>query len=241
MVESLIASNGSPTKKVAKKESDYWNGFYDKFAIAVPSQFCALVATEAQKSRPFVEFGCGNGRDAMYMAQQGFTVLAGDLSDHAIDEMQKKHTDNERKPEFVVCDVSNSNHVQSLVDKARAVALSNNNNDDDSGSQITFYNRFFLHALDDQQEAAFLTALSKATIPGDRLYMEYRCSLDAPLDKEHGKGHFRRYIETDNLVVLLKQLGFFVEYQITGQGMAKFKKEDPFVSRIICERQELDL
>ena len=68
MVESLIASNGSPTKKVAKKESDYWNGFYDKFAITVPSHFCALVVTEAQKSCPFVEFGCGSGRNAMHMA-----------------------------------------------------------------------------------------------------------------------------------------------------------------------------
>ena len=52
-------------KKIVTNEAEYWNSFYDhKFAVAVPSQFCCLVAIEAPKTRPFVEFGCGNGRDS---------------------------------------------------------------------------------------------------------------------------------------------------------------------------------
>ena len=54
-------------KKVVTNEADYWNSFYDnKFTVGVPSQFCCLVAIEAPKTRPFVEFGCGNGRDSNY-------------------------------------------------------------------------------------------------------------------------------------------------------------------------------
>ena len=93
-----------------------------------------------------------------------------------------------------------------------------------------------MHALDEAQELMYLEALSGATKRGDTLYMEYRCSLDASLAKEHGKGHYRRYIETKKLVELLERLDFSIKYEITGQGMAKYKAEDPFVSRIICER-----
>ena len=94
-----------------------------------------------------------------------------------------------------------------------------------------------MHTLDDEQERIFLKALADATIPGDTLYMEFRCSLDAELNKEHGTGHFRRYIKTDLLVDFLISLGFGVHYHVTGQGMAKYKAEDPFVSRIICDRK----
>ena len=78
--------------KQVVKESSYWNNFYaGKFDIAIPSQFCVLVATEADKSRPVVEFGCGNGRDSIYLARHGFTVFAGDLSKQAV----KKNTAKE--------------------------------------------------------------------------------------------------------------------------------------------------
>ena len=227
-MELATSCNEEPTKKVVKNEAGYWNSFYgEKFSMAVPSQFCVLVATEAPKQRPFVEFGCGNGRDAKYMASQGFQVFAGDLSDKSIRTMQKDASTNAT---FQVCDVSNPNHVQSLVQEARANATEDENN------SLTLYNRFFLHSLDEEQELEYLEALADATLPGDTLYMEFRCSLDAPLAKEHGKSHFRRYVETEKLVELVQSLGFKVKYQITGQGMAKFKAEDPFVSRVICER-----
>jgi hypothetical protein len=50
------------------------------------------------------------------------------------------------------------------------------------------------------------------------------------------EGHYRRYVATDALMVLLKELGFEVQYEMTGQGMAKYKSEDPFVSRLVVVR-----
>lgn len=216
------------TKKVATNEADYWNNFYDrKFSVSVPSQFCCLVATEAPKNRPFVEFGCGNGRDSLYIASQGFRVFSGDLSNKAVENLQNISCPNAT---FSICDVSNPDHVQALVNLARSEANESDN------FNLTLYNRFFMHALDEQQEYAYLKAVSDATKSGDTFYMEYRCSFDKTLEKEHGKLHYRRYIETDKLVDLLKTLDFSIEYEITGQGMAKYKTEDPFVSRIICVR-----
>jgi SAM-dependent methyltransferase len=212
--------------KNAGKESQYWNDFYAKKSvlIGVPSQFCVMVATEADKSRPIVEFGCGNGRDSIYLARQGFKVFASDLSSGAI----ANNCEKEAGIDFSVCDVSAPDDVQALVNKARAGG---------QGGNLNLYNRFFLHSLDDEQERVFLEALASATQPGDCLYMEFRCSLDAKLDKLF-KGHFRRYVDTGKLVAMLEEkLEFNVTYERTGQGMAKYKHEDPFVSRIIAERR----
>jgi SAM-dependent methyltransferase len=215
--------------KNATKESQYWNDFYaNKFdLIGVPSQFCVMLATEADKSRPIVEFGCGNGRDSIYLARQGFKVFATDLSAEAISHNSEKEGGPEKNMDFNVCDVSVPEDVQAVVNKARG----------EQGGKLNLYNRFFLHSLDDEQERVFLTALASATLPGDCLYMEFRCSLDAKLDKLF-KGHFRRYVDTGKLVTMLEEkLEFNVTYETTGQGMAKYKHEDPFVSRIIAERR----
>ena len=161
------------------------------------------------------------------VASQGVRVFSGDLSSKAVESLQKNAAPNAT---FSVCDVSNPKHVTSLVEQARAEAQASDN------FNITLYNRFFMHALDEAQEFVYLEALSIATKMGDTLYMEYRCSHDASLAKEHGKGHYRRYIETKMLVALLESLDFSIKYEITGQGMAKYKAEDPFVSRIICDR-----
>jgi tellurite methyltransferase len=214
--------------KVVTNESDYWDNFYTKWDIDIPSQFCVLVATEADKARPFVEFGCGNGRDSIYLARHGFSVFSGDLSKEAIAHNTKKEGGEgnpNNRVNFHVCDVADAKDVMSLIEEARG----------EQGSLLTLYNRFFLHSIDDDQERMFLTTLSEATKTGDRLYMEFRCSLDADLDKVYGD-HYRRYVETSKLVTLLKELNFDISYEITGQGMAKYKKEDPFVSRLIIDR-----
>eukprot|EP00546_Thalassionema_frauenfeldii_P006823 CAMPEP_0178918082 /NCGR_PEP_ID=MMETSP0786-20121207/13625_1 /TAXON_ID=186022 /ORGANISM="Thalassionema frauenfeldii, Strain CCMP 1798" /LENGTH=253 /DNA_ID=CAMNT_0020591745 /DNA_START=90 /DNA_END=851 /DNA_ORIENTATION=- len=221
--------------KVVAKESAYWNEFYaKKFTVGVPSQFCVMVGTEAPKTQPFVEFGCGNGRDSMYLARQGFRVYGCDLSGAAIQKLQQEVTNADDaqggvRADFSVCDVSDANAIRDVVHAARGTAVPAQN--------VTLYNRFFLHALDDEQEKIFLSAVADACIPGDLLYIETRCSLDEELDKEHGKNHFRRYVKSDELIESLVSLGFGIHYKITGQGMAKYKAEDPFVTRIICERK----
>jgi SAM-dependent methyltransferase len=226
-----VNSNGVTDTKNVTKESKYWIDFYASFDIAVPSQFCVMLATEADKSRPVVEFGCGNGRDSIYLASHGFKVFAGDICTEAIAQNRQKTgcPEKENGADFSVCDVSVPDDVRALINKARG---------EQQGGNLNLYNRFFLHSLNDEQERLFLTALASATKPGDCLYMEFRCSLDAKLDHLF-KGHFRRYVDTSKLVAMLEdELEFNVTYETTGQGMAKYRHEDPFVSRIIAERKK---
>lgn len=223
------------TTKAIETEQSYWNNFYAKFDIDIPSQFGVMVATEGDRDMPLVEFGCGNGRDAIYLASHGFRVHASDLSPEAVDRNTTKagKAAVADRASFALCDVSVPSQVQGLITRARTESVNPATKTTDN---VVFYNRFFLHTLDDAQEKIFLTAVAEAAVPGDKLYMEFRSLEDANVSHVYGEGHYRRYVDTDKLVQFLtgKDLRFHITYQITGQGMAKYKTEDPFVSRIIA-------
>ena len=106
-----------------------------------------------------------------------------------------------------------------------------------SGS-VVFYSRFVMHSIDDEQQESFLNGLSQCIAPNDTAYFEFRSKEDADLDKHYG-GHFRRYVDTKSFEQALVSIANLTpEYSITGQGMARFKEEDPFVSRIIAKRRQ---
>ena len=92
-----------------------------------------------------------------------------------------------------------------------------------------------MHSLDDDQELQFLTILSKLMLTDELVFFEFRSKEDAELEKIH-KGHFRRYVDTDQFLQRLESLGLSIDYRITGKGMAKYKTEDPFVSRVIATK-----
>ena len=213
-------------KKDTITEEQYWNNFYSKKDFELPSQFCVLLASENDKKNPIVEFGCGNGRDALFLARHGYIVTAVDLSREAIKNNNSK-AEMIANITFLQGDVSIPTEVTMPIVKAR---------EGNSEKNLTVYSRFFLHTLDDDQERIFLYSLSKCLQSNDLIYFEFRSKEDEKMDKIYGN-HFRRYIDTNQLLTMLSnKYGFEIEYQITGQGMAKYNSEDPFVSRIIARK-----
>ncbi len=211
-------------------EEDYWNNFYSKWVIDIPSQFCVQMLTEVEPRHTIVEFGSGNGRDSHYVAHQGHMVVAMDLSAEAVAKSRAAMAQRDiAHGLFSVGDVACEEDVAGLV------SLGRDQGHADSRS-VVVYSRFVLHSLDDEQEQHFLSALSRHLLPGDSLYLEFRCSEDAATEKIFGD-HYRRYVDTDNLLRELSgSYGFAIEYSLTGQGMAKYRDEDPFVSRIIARK-----
>jgi len=211
-------------------EKDYWNNFYSKWVIEIPSQFCVQMLTEVDKQHTIVEFGSGNGRDSHYIAHQGHMVVAMDLSKEAV--ARSSSVMAERGIEhavFSIGDVADEKDVARILAMARARGHASN-------SAVVVYCRFLLHSLDEGQEERFLTALSGHMAAGDSLYLEFRSSEDAGMKKIFGN-HYRRYIDTDNLMSELNdRYNFATEYCLTGQGMAKYRDEDPFVSRVIAKK-----
>lgn len=209
--------------KNTTKESSYWDHFYDGFLFDIPSQFCTLTATEVSNDSPIVEFGCGNGRDSIFLARHGYTVTAMDLSSEAIENNTDKTSDMENI-QFIQGDVA----IHENITKAISFAKSQSN------KSLVIYSRFFLHSLDQEQEQNFMHSLSLELKSGDSLYFEFRSKEDENIDKVYG-GHYRRFIDNKEFISKLQNdHGFEVNYNITGQGMAKYKTEDPFVTRIIA-------
>ena len=213
------------TKKDIAFNKSYWDEFYKNNIKHTPSQFCVCVLTELKKDAVIVELGSGNGRDSLYFANQGHMTVALDLSHQAIAscEAQAKKIKAEHAY-FVQADLTDKQKLKSTIEKARTKA---------SNKPLTFYSRFVMHSLDDKQEIALLDILANNLKKDEKVYFEFRSQEDASLDKHFG-GHYRRYVDTQQFLARLEQGGFEIEYQLIGQGMAKYKEEDPFVIRIIA-------
>ena len=59
------------TDKNREQRKTYWREFYRQRHSLVPSQFCALVASEIDSHSTIVDWGSGNGRDSLFFAAQG--------------------------------------------------------------------------------------------------------------------------------------------------------------------------
>lgn len=206
----------------------YWDEFYKNFQRRTPSQFCVSVITDLEVGSPIVELGSGNGRDSFFFAEQGCPTIAMDASQTAIQKCNE-YSDAHAITllHFMQGDITNKECVANAVSIARTKSPS---------GIVTIYSRFVMHSLDDDQQTSFLQALGACSQPNDIVYFEFRSQGDASLEKHYG-GHYRRYVDTERFLVdLADAAGFCSTYSITGQGMARFKTEDPVVSRIIAIR-----
>jgi hypothetical protein len=217
--------------KIRNLEKAYWDNFYANWIINVPSQYGAFVATELQDKNIIIEFGSGNGRDSLYFATLGHIVVAMDISNEAIQKCNESmHAQGIEHAEFIEGDICKLEDVKKTVSIAREYALKED-------TSLVFYSRFVMHSLDDEQEKAFLKSLFNEMRPGEKIYFEFRSQEDAALLKHYGN-HFRRYVDTNRFITDLTDVyGANIDYQIIGQGMAKYKEEDPFVARIIATKQ----
>ena len=214
-------------KKNIAVNKEYWDHFYQSNFKHTPSQFCVCVLTEIPDDAIIVELGSGNGRDSLYFASQGHETVALDLSQKAIESCQSESANrNVKHATFIQADLTSYNDVSSVIKLAREKAIN---------KDLIFYSRFVIHSLDDNQEQVLLKTLSKCMHPNDLIYFEFRSKEDELLDKHFG-GHYRRYVDTDVFFQRLVNFGFAIEYNHIGQGMAKYKEEDPFVVRIIAKK-----
>lgn len=206
----------------------YWDAFYKENRGHLPSQFCVSVLTELDPDTVVVELGSGNGRDAHYFASRGHITIAMDISREAIKLCREYVPEtNSHHPKFFQGDLTSHADLRETVGCARRNA---------GDKKIVCYSRFVIHTLDDEQESAFLTGMAGLLEPEESIYFEFRSKQDSGLKKLFD-GHYRRYVDTDAFTDrLASDLGLSIDYCITGQGMAKYRDEDPYVSRVIARK-----
>lgn len=211
-------------------DKNYWDSFYASQHpdLASPSSFAESCLARIPADGLVFELGCGNGRDALYLAANGFRVAACDQSAEAI------------------------SHVQ---DRAREMDLLSNSdffvgNFGELGTKLAnevdvVYSRFTLHAVDEATASEALEWSQRALKPGGRLFIEAR-SVKGDL---YGKGeaagrdayifneHYRRFIRFDELSDELMSLGFTIDESIESAGLAVHKDDDPVVIRLYCTKR----
>lgn len=208
---------------MSEDTSAYWERYYSasgESLRAVPSQFAAFVVGELHEPFRIVEFGCGNGRDALFFASYGHQVTAIDGSPAAIAAAKHLADILGEKVDFIVSPIT----APGLVDLVPAA----------SGKTLV-YARFFLHAITDAEEQAFLDCAAALTRPGDLMAVEYRTIRDSRGVKETSD-HFRRFLSPAEFQDAAIRHGFRVTYAVEGYGFAKYKNDDAYVARNLLER-----
>ncbi len=200
----------------------YWEQYYSSAELTRPvsSQFAAFVAGELADRQRIIEFGCGTGRDALFFASYGHQVVAVDASRAAIEHGASLARELGEKVDFIAADIDDP----SLPD---IIPLSE--------SPTTIYARFFIHAITEREEDAFLECASKLTRPGDLMGLEYRTLRDQSGAKATGT-HYRRFINPADFQFAATERGFHARYSVEGFGFAKYKNDDAYVARGIWER-----
>ena len=209
------------------ENKEYWDDFYRNLSLSVPSQFCAMVALELPAGSTVVELGCGNGRDSLYMASRGSRVVAIDLSEQAVARCTADaKVQGIEHVSFLAGSLASKNDIASLYQQGRKLA---------GDGKVISYSRFVMHSINSEQEVVFMDNIANEIRCGELVYFEFRSKEDSYLQKTFGN-HYRRFVDTSKFIKDMESRGFIVNYSITGQGMARYKNEDPFVSRLIFEK-----
>lgn len=207
-----------------QKEQDYWNSFYSgkgyQDLLKLPSDFAKFSLDFMKKNNVnrLVEFGCGNGRDTNFFLHADLDVFALDSSEEAVQKTCAVGT-KINKARCFVHDVSKElpSEVQS------------------SEVRTTFYARFLLHALTDDQITAFFQNCGKASKSHDYLMVEYRTEKDRHRTKVTPK-HYRNYLSFKEIEANAKENDFSTIFFTEGTGFAKWMDDDAYVARQIFYR-----
>lgn len=204
-------------------KKEYWNFFYktqvNKINLNHPSQFATFIVGETENITSLLEFGCGNGRDALFFAHYFKKVFAFDGSNEIINKNKKQYSKikNLKFSKFNTNDKFNNQLILSNKNKA-------------------IYARFYLHALTNSEIKSFISLCGNLLNKNEHLYIEYRTEKDKKRNKETQK-HYRNYINPKSINKLLKQFNLKNLYFVEGLGYAKYKDDDAFVARHVIEKK----
>jgi cyclopropane fatty-acyl-phospholipid synthase-like methyltransferase len=222
-VPDQIALTDTSNDQISDR-SLYWDDYYAAVIDdrrPLPSQFAVFVAGELENAHSVIEFGCGTGRDAIFFASRGHQVMGVDASHQAVKTCEGRAAGLGEQATFVAARIDDPD----LANRLQAPEL-----------PLVVYARFFVHAISDDEEQAFLDLAAELTSAGDRLAVEYRTIRDLSGAKVTQQ-HYRRFVTPATFQARALARGFDVEYSIEGFGFAKYKSDDAYVARTIFVRR----
>lgn len=200
-----------------------WDSFYASRGHRLPKKptsFARWVQRHYPTQGTLVDLGTGTARDARWFAvEQGREVLA---LDYSLGVLSRD------------LDLPDGTHLQreavNLTDLRQSLVLGHRLSH--RSEPVDLYGRFLLHAMDPQGRRNLLRVASMSLRRGGRLFLEFRTTADRTLPKTFAKK--REFIDPDRFVANLEAAGGTVIERVEGQGLAKFRGEDPHVCRLVA-------
>lgn len=207
-------------------DEQYWENYYkqqqDPFKPSLFALWCLGAFIKAQDK--VLEMGCGNGRDAVFMANNQVQVTA-------VDQCQSEI-------EFLNQTVKNPNLTFKAGDFSRL---------DDLGKFDAIYSRFTLHAVSEAQENRVISYASEHLNDGRVFLIEARGTKN----EYYGRGipvagerhafiyedHYRRFLDLEATKQKLIKKGLNIVMADEKTGRAPFKQTDFHFMRIVAQKE----
>ncbi|WP_202617535.1 MULTISPECIES: class I SAM-dependent methyltransferase [unclassified Ensifer] len=200
---------------------NYWEEYYKHASPkTAPSLFAKFVINTYPERTCILDIGCGDGRDSIFFATEGKTVVGIDASESAIRVCKSRAAQMNGSCTFDEAVVSKD--YFNTLDLGLDFRV----------SQSVIYSRFFLHAVVEEVEDCFLDSAMNFLDRGALLCIEFRTLADAELRKVE-KEHFRRFISPTILMNKCLMRGMNSLHLRVGRGLAPYGDEDPMIARMV--------
>lgn len=212
-------------------DKNYWDNYYEKHGrdngINYQSSFADFCQNNFFKSKAMriLELGSGNGRDSLFFASKGHSVVALDQSITGI-ELEKSK---------ISVDIS-----KDIIIKATNFVTEDYS---EYGHLDAFYSRFTIHSITSEEESIVTSKVFNKLATGGIFCIEVRTVKDQMFGKGESLGdnayrtdHYRRFIETDKFVKNMLSLGFKLRYFTEEDNLSIYKDDNPVLMRIILEK-----
>jgi SAM-dependent methyltransferase len=222
--------------KLKMSEVDFWQQFYKThgkvYVPKEPSTFATFVCqwlqnsasvlkdVKSPQSKVLYDLGCGTGRDAVFFASQGLSVVA-------IDQVKQQ------------LDFPNLQYFSADISKLSATHCY-------PGSADVIYARFVIHSISKESASELYKWCFNSLKSGGLICLEARSIYDPLYEKGEKSdaqdqdvsvcGHYRRFIRSSQLVDELISLGFQVEFQMEADGLSVHNDDNPVLVRVIARK-----
>lgn len=201
-----------------------WDEFYGREGRSLtrePSPFAIWVQEHHPSTRPLVDVGAGNCRDAIWFARHGRSVTALDFCLGVLDRAVRRLGPDDPPLQTLGINLYDTRDVLALGTILAGAA-----------EPTDLYCRFTLDAVEEVGRDNVLRLASMSLRRGGHLYLEFRTPRD-----RHRPHHFarsRHYLSPRSVVRAIEQRGGTVVHRTSGTGLAPFEDEDPYVCRIVA-------
>jgi len=207
---------------VKLNQTRYWDDFYSHGAYLEPSSFAKWVQTYIKLGNfQLFDWGCGNGRDGLFLSKFAKEVVMLDSSSTAISdisgEINKKGIKNSRAEIF---DINDSNDYENFV-----------------LHDVIHYARFFLHAIDDAGLVNFFNHLSEFAHRSEHCLAVFEYRVEENSENLYFiYGNHSRWLRNPSSVSQhMLNRGWEVKFENIGKDLAVFKDENPLIARQVFQ------